>query len=180
MNKIKLGKVFIVAVVLFAVVILHAQAGKQVQPKKAKQKAASEIRVAPIDIPQKTPLTGSKQEYQLVADVLDSFGGSSESENYSISANSGGQPSAISVSQGEIYVIKAGFVHASFVMLGDATADGEIDVDDVVCLISYLFRNGPPPCPLEAGNANSDGEVSVGDVVFLIGYLFRGGPPPEC
>jgi hypothetical protein len=28
---------------------------------------------------------------------------------------------------------------------GDATCDGDVTVDDVVYLISYLFRNGPAP-----------------------------------
>ena len=49
---------------------------------------------------------------------------------------------------------------------GDATGDGIIDVGDVVYLISYLYRDGPVPNPLEAGD--------------LTCYLYRGGPPPGC
>jgi hypothetical protein len=61
---------------------------------------------------------------------------------------------------------------------GDANANGDIEVGDVVRLITYLFRNGSPPTPLEAGDVTCDGEVTVDDVVYLIRYLFRNGPPP--
>jgi hypothetical protein len=63
---------------------------------------------------------------------------------------------------------------------GDVNADGVIDVGDVVYLISFLYRGGNPPTPMEAGDANSDGMVDVGDIVYLINYLYRGGDPPSC
>lgn len=63
---------------------------------------------------------------------------------------------------------------------GDANADDKISVSDVVYLISFLFKGGPPPNPLIKGDANGDGRVSVSDVVYLISYLFKGGPPPHC
>ena len=66
------------------------------------------------------------------------------------------------------------------IFYGDATGDGMIDIRDVVYLISYLFRNGPAPDPLEAGDANCDEVVDIGDVVYLINFLFRDGPPPDC
>jgi len=63
---------------------------------------------------------------------------------------------------------------------GDANADGQMDIADVVYLINYLFMDGPAPDPLGAGDANCDGEVDIADVVYLINYLFIGGPPPSC
>ena len=62
--------------------------------------------------------------------------------------------------------------------MGDANADGQVSVSDVVYLVSYLFKGGSAPVPLEAGDVNCDGNVTVGDVVYLINYLFKGGPPP--
>jgi parallel beta-helix repeat protein len=62
---------------------------------------------------------------------------------------------------------------------GDANGDGQITAEDVVYLINYLFRGGPPPYVMEAGDANGDGEVNAADVVYLIQYLFHGGPPPR-
>ena len=63
---------------------------------------------------------------------------------------------------------------------GDCNCDGVVDVGDVVYLIGYLYRGGPPPVPPEVGDANCDGIVDIGDVVRLVGYLYRGDPPPSC
>jgi hypothetical protein len=180
MKNIKTALLFFVAALLFSALMVHAESKKQTQPGKIKGKAATQIKSAPTSVPQTAPLVGSRQGYQLVTDVLDGFGGESESDNYRIPVNSGGQPSAIGISQSDTLVIKAGYVHASFVKRGDATADGVIDIGDVVYLINYLFRNGSVPCPFEAGDANCDGVVVIGDVVYLINYLFRGGPLPVC
>jgi hypothetical protein len=63
---------------------------------------------------------------------------------------------------------------------GDVNGDGIVDVGDVVYLISYLYRGGPPPDPLSTGDVNCDGIVNLGDVVFLISYLYKSGPVPRC
>jgi hypothetical protein len=171
MNKIKLVTMLLVVAALFAILVVQAESDKQVQP--------AQIKPAPASIPQTPALSGSKQGYQLVTDVLDGFGGESESENYRIPVNSRGQASAIGISQSTIYTVKTGYVHASFVMRGDATADGFINIADVVYLVTYLFQNGPSPCPMEAGDATCDRVVNIADVVYLVTYLFQGGPPPS-
>jgi hypothetical protein len=61
---------------------------------------------------------------------------------------------------------------------GDADGSGEIDIDDVVYLIAYIFSGGPSPEPLLAGDADCSGDVDIDDVVYLIAYIFSGGPPP--
>jgi hypothetical protein len=65
-------------------------------------------------------------------------------------------------------------------MAGDANADGVVEVGDVVWIVNYLYKNGPPPDPMEAGDANCDQIIDVGDVVHLLNYLFRSGPAPGC
>ncbi|MGB8658079.1 MAG: dockerin type I domain-containing protein [Candidatus Zixiibacteriota bacterium] len=65
-------------------------------------------------------------------------------------------------------------------LCGDCNADGVVNAGDVVWLINYLFKNGPPPKPYAAGNCDGKGVVDVSDVVFLINYLFKGGPAPHC
>ncbi|MFH0931846.1 MAG: dockerin type I repeat-containing protein, partial [Candidatus Zixiibacteriota bacterium] len=62
---------------------------------------------------------------------------------------------------------------------GDPNGDVSITVTDVIYIINYLFKNGPPPvhCP-KSGDVNCDSKVTVSDVVYLISYLFKGGPPP--
>ncbi len=66
---------------------------------------------------------------------------------------------------------------ASYV-LGDADGSGEIDIDDAVSLIAYIFSGGPAPTPYVSGDADSSGDIDIDDVVYLINYIFGGGPPP--
>jgi hypothetical protein len=61
---------------------------------------------------------------------------------------------------------------------GDVNGDGEINLEDVIYLLNYLFKGGSPPYQMEASDANSDGEVDMADAIFVINYLFRGGEPP--
>jgi hypothetical protein len=61
---------------------------------------------------------------------------------------------------------------------GDANGDSIITAGDVVYLLTYLYRKGPPPCIPEAGDANGDCAVTAGDVVYLMSFLYRHGPPP--
>jgi hypothetical protein len=180
MNKMKLTMLFLITAVFFGVLVVHAQSNKQLQPRNVEHKGTSEIKAAPVSTPQRSPLGDSRQGYLMVTDVLDGFGGESESNNYRISVNSGGQPSAIGISESAGFVAKAGFVHASRVIHGDANSDGAIGAGDIVYLLNYLFRADDPPCPMESGDANCSGAVEAGDVVFLISYLYRGGPPPSC
>lgn len=63
-------------------------------------------------------------------------------------------------------------------LCGDATADWQINVADVVYLLNYLYRGGAPPQPLQAGDVNCDGTIDVSDVVYLLNYLYKGGPQP--
>jgi len=66
-------------------------------------------------------------------------------------------------------------------ILGDANADMELRVADVIYVINYLFKGGQAPFPeLAVADANGDGQVNVSDVIYLINYLFKGGPPPVC
>jgi hypothetical protein len=60
---------------------------------------------------------------------------------------------------------------------GDANGDGQINAGDVVYLIVYLFRGGPPPPTLINGDANGDGVINIVDMVYLLNYLFLDGPP---
>lgn len=61
---------------------------------------------------------------------------------------------------------------------GDANTDWTINVGDVVYLVSYIYKGGPPPDPLCVGDVNDDGLVDVGDIVYLVNYLYHGGDAP--
>ena len=64
---------------------------------------------------------------------------------------------------------------------GDPNADFKINVTDVIYLINYLFKGGPPPVPgLFSADVNCDSLRNVTDVIYLVNYLFKGGPKPGC
>ncbi len=63
---------------------------------------------------------------------------------------------------------------------GDMDGDGMIDLEDVICLINYLYMNGPHANPAEAGNANCDEIIDLEDVVYLINFVLKGGSEPSC
>jgi predicted outer membrane repeat protein len=63
-------------------------------------------------------------------------------------------------------------------LCGDANSSGDVDIDDVVYLINYIFGGGPPPDPLEVGDVDCSGFIDIDDVVYLINYIFAGGPEP--
>jgi len=56
---------------------------------------------------------------------------------------------------------------------GDVDADGRKDITDAIFLINYLFKSGPPPCPLRSGDLNSDGKISLADIIVLLYSLFK-------
>jgi hypothetical protein len=179
MMKIRLSAIIVVAAVLSAAMV-HADANRQVRPAKITPKGTPEIKAAPVSVQERAPLAGSRQGYVMITDVLDGFGGASESDDYSIPVNSGGQPSAIGISDSDNWGMEAGYVMATRVTRGDLNADGIINVGDVVYLVNYLYRGGDEPCPIEAGDVTSDGIVNVGDIVYLVNYLYRGGDAPPC
>ncbi|OGC79714.1 MAG: hypothetical protein A2W07_06325 [candidate division Zixibacteria bacterium RBG_16_43_9] len=62
---------------------------------------------------------------------------------------------------------------------GDVTWDGKLSVADIIYLISFLFRGGPPPIEFtDQGDVNCDNKTSVSDIVYLVNYLFKGGLAP--
>jgi hypothetical protein len=201
MKTIKLGMTFLAAVLLVAAFGTRAQSDKEPKPTKVRQKAVSaqskstigqkktqtqvipaapEIKVRQTTTPERSAFGAPVLGYKMVTDILDAFGGASESNNYVNPVSSGGQPSTIDLSQSNNFVVEAGFVSASSVKHGDANSDGAVGAADIVFLLNYLYREDSEPCPVEAGDANCDGSVGAGDLVFLLNYLYKDGTPPAC
>ena len=65
---------------------------------------------------------------------------------------------------------------------GDADGSGNINIADIVYMVNYIFKNGPPPQDASGGDVDCDQSVTIADVVYFINYIFRGGLPPcfEC
>ena len=58
---------------------------------------------------------------------------------------------------------------------GDVDESEDVDIDDVVFLVNYIFADGPSPEQLEAGDADCSGDADIDDVVYIIAYIFSGG-----
>lgn len=63
---------------------------------------------------------------------------------------------------------------------GDVNLNHQVDIDDIVIVIEYLFRDGAQPPILVPADVNGDCLVNLVDVVYLINYVFRGGISPQA
>jgi len=62
---------------------------------------------------------------------------------------------------------------------GNVNGEGEIDISDLVYLVTYMFGGGPDPIPYESGDVNCSGDqIDIADLVALVDYMFGGGPDP--
>jgi hypothetical protein len=64
------------------------------------------------------------------------------------------------------------------ILYGDADATGDIDIDDAVTLISFIFMGEFLPGPSLIGDCDCSVFTDIDDVVYIISYIFQGGPFP--
>jgi aminopeptidase N len=70
------------------------------------------------------------------------------------------------------------YVAPTLYVPGDVNFNGTVNIVDLIYLVDYLFRSGPPPPVLNAADANGSCTIAVDDVTYLVDYMFRGGPAP--
>ena len=64
---------------------------------------------------------------------------------------------------------------------GDINGTGQIELNDVVGIIDYLYYPGSPSTAgPEVYDVDADGIVNLLDITYLLAYLFMNGPPPVC
>ncbi len=61
---------------------------------------------------------------------------------------------------------------------GDVTGDGRVNISDIVFVINYLYRGGPPPNDPNYADVNGNCVINIQDISYLIKYLYLGGPAP--
>ena len=61
---------------------------------------------------------------------------------------------------------------------GDVNGDENIDIQDILFLVNFLFRSQPPFCAYDAGDVNCNQNVDISDLVYLVNFVFKNGPPP--
>ena len=62
---------------------------------------------------------------------------------------------------------------------GDANADGNFDLADVIDTLDFIFQGEPVPC-LVALDSNDDELIDISDAVFSLAALFAGGAEPAA
>lgn len=65
-----------------------------------------------------------------------------------------------------------------FAKPGDANADNNILLSDIVNLINFLFKSQPAPVPFCRGDVNGNGTILLSDVISLVNFLFKSGAAP--
>jgi len=118
------------------------------------------------------------QNFKLFTDGLDSFGGRASSASFLLRIGSGGQPGVIGTSQGTSFYGLQGYVNTAAFEHGDANANGDVTIADVVYLVNYVLKSGAEPVPLETGDVDGNNIANITDAVSLVNYLFKGGNPP--
>ncbi len=75
------------------------------------------------------------------------------------------------------YVVEDGYQYIN----GDANRDNNVNLIDILYLISYLYDEppGPAPYPPGAADANCDEYLNLIDILYLIAYLYDNSPGSE-
>lgn len=61
---------------------------------------------------------------------------------------------------------------------GDVNMDSKRNLLDILYLIDYKYKDGPPPRPIpEVGDVDGNGTIDLLDIMYYVNYKFRGGPP---
>jgi hypothetical protein len=64
-------------------------------------------------------------------------------------------------------------------LAGDVNESGALTAADIIYLVGYVFKSGPPPEPCAAnGDVNCDSAVTAADIIFMVQHVFKGGPAP--
>ncbi len=63
---------------------------------------------------------------------------------------------------------------------GDVNKDGGINILDVVDIINYKYKGGPPPMPEIIGDVDQSGAIDILDIIYIINFKYKGGPLPDC
>jgi hypothetical protein len=61
---------------------------------------------------------------------------------------------------------------------GDIDHDEDVDAADIVLLVRYVFKSGPPPEPIAIGEIDGVPPITSADIIYLVNYVFKGGPAP--
>jgi hypothetical protein len=61
---------------------------------------------------------------------------------------------------------------------GNCDGLGVITSSDIIYLVNYVFKGGPPPTPAELCDVDCSGSSTSKDIIDLVNYVFKSGPTP--
>jgi len=61
---------------------------------------------------------------------------------------------------------------------GDINANGTTTSSDIILMVNYVFKGGPPPVVPGHGDVNCDGANTSSDIIILVNFVFKNGPQP--
>jgi hypothetical protein len=67
-----------------------------------------------------------------------------------------------------------------FSSCGDVNGDGSVSLTDLVYLMNYCFKSGPPPWNPDTAEVDGYEYLNIRDAVYLENFLYYGGPWPVC
>jgi len=73
-----------------------------------------------------------------------------------------------------------GIGNACEFVCGDADFSGSFNILDIVYIINYLYKDGPPPVIDGIADADGDGITNLLDITHFIDYLYKDGPDTNC
>ncbi|MDH3892204.1 MAG: alkaline phosphatase D family protein [candidate division Zixibacteria bacterium] len=56
---------------------------------------------------------------------------------------------------------------------GDLNQDGQVDISDLILMISFMFQSGPPPSNMHLADLDDSTVVAIEDLVALIELIFK-------
>ncbi len=71
-----------------------------------------------------------------------------------------------------------GSIISTTVLRGDLNYDFQIDIADLVAMVSFSFTDGLPGVSNQTFDVNADLSMDIGDIVYLVAYMFQDGPAP--
>ena len=185
----KLTKSLTLTVVLLLIVIESGFAAKIVSLQPVKTKTAQVVtekqpaqpatppqtELLPATTPSLAPQTGEQINWWVVA----SGGGTSTVGTYVLGSTIG--QTAVGTSSVGSYQLHSGFWQnftTNQFQCGDADGSGQVDISDVVYMVSYVFGTGQPPLDVSGGDVDCSGHFDLSDAVYLVAYVFGTGPAP--
>jgi hypothetical protein len=69
-------------------------------------------------------------------------------------------------------------------MRGNIDGDGlgEINIADLIYMVTFMFQEGPPPPCMSEADVNGDGSDNpdIADLIHLVMFMFQDGPAPAA